>query len=175
MLQNIYSYFAVKSFYSDVTWALKCSKSLATWLFVQESVLANDKENIKVSHYWPSERATHCQYTQYISGLVQDCSNSIADALGLLQSCTKPWWLADSTHKGLIMGKALPCQEAIRCHNVLLSFPGFHISRQVLPTAKMWRKLWSVCWTASCCEWRNLSTKHTQMCVMAENWGQNTN
>ena len=26
----------------------------------------------------------------YIGGLVQDCSNSIADALELLQSCTKP-------------------------------------------------------------------------------------
>ena len=26
-----------------------------------------------------------------IDGLVQDCSNSIANALELLQSCTKPW------------------------------------------------------------------------------------
>ena len=26
----------------------------------------------------------------YIDGLVQDCSNSIANALELLQSCTKP-------------------------------------------------------------------------------------
>ena len=26
----------------------------------------------------------------YINGLVQDCSNSIANALELLQSCTKP-------------------------------------------------------------------------------------
>ena len=30
----------------------------------------------------------HCQ--DYIDGLVQDCSNSIANALELLQSCTKP-------------------------------------------------------------------------------------
>ena len=32
----------------------------------------------------------------YINGLVQDCSNSIANALELLQSCTKPsiCWLA---------------------------------------------------------------------------------
>ena len=29
-------------------------------------------------------------YTKQINGLVQDCSNSIADALELLQSCTKP-------------------------------------------------------------------------------------
>ena len=27
----------------------------------------------------------------YIDGLVQDCSNSIANALELLQSCTKPY------------------------------------------------------------------------------------
>ena len=28
--------------------------------------------------------------TRYFDSLVQDCSNSIADALELLQSCTKP-------------------------------------------------------------------------------------
>ena len=28
---------------------------------------------------------------QHIDGLVQDCSNSIADALGLLLPYTKPW------------------------------------------------------------------------------------
>ena len=46
----------------------------------------------------------HCQYNEwwfvifwyclcikYIYGLVQDCSNSIANALELLQSCSKPW------------------------------------------------------------------------------------
>ena len=30
------------------------------------------------------------QRIQHIDGLVQDCSNSIANALDLLQSCTKP-------------------------------------------------------------------------------------
>ena len=30
------------------------------------------------------------QSREYIDGLVQDCSNSIANALELLQSCTKP-------------------------------------------------------------------------------------
>ena len=47
-----------------------------------------------------------------VSGLVQDCSNSIANALELLQSCTKPsiytmsmssvmdqWWWARATYK----------------------------------------------------------------------------
>ena len=29
-------------------------------------------------------------YADYIDGLVQDCSNSIANALELVQSCTKP-------------------------------------------------------------------------------------
>ena len=35
----------------------------------------------------------------HIDGLVQDCSNSIADALELLQSCTKPsiWTLLSQT------------------------------------------------------------------------------
>ena len=33
-------------------------------------------------------------WSHEIDGLVQDCSNSIATALELLQSCTKPskWW-----------------------------------------------------------------------------------
>ena len=31
-----------------------------------------------------------CFIVAYIYGLVQDCSNSIANALVLLQSCTKP-------------------------------------------------------------------------------------
>ena len=41
------------------------------------------------------ERTAHLAYLQlnvilYIDGLVQDCSNSSANALELLQSCTKP-------------------------------------------------------------------------------------
>ena len=33
-------------------------------------------------------------HTSHVDGLVQDCSNSIANALELLQSCAKPsmWW-----------------------------------------------------------------------------------
>ena len=31
------------------------------------------------------------EYRTYINGFMQDCSNSIANALELLQSCTKPW------------------------------------------------------------------------------------
>ena len=37
-----------------------------------------------------------CKIATHIDGLVQDCSNSIANALELLQSCTKPstfYWL----------------------------------------------------------------------------------
>ena len=33
---------------------------------------------------------TWCISLSYLDGLVQDCSNSIANALELLQSCTKP-------------------------------------------------------------------------------------
>ena len=32
-----------------------------------------------------------CDLWFYFDGLVQDCSNSIADALELLQSCAKPY------------------------------------------------------------------------------------
>ena len=37
-----------------------------------------------------SDVAIQENVVEYIDGLVQDCSNSIADALELLQSCTKP-------------------------------------------------------------------------------------
>ena len=40
-----------------------------------------------------------------IDGLVQDCSNSIANALELLQSCTKPskyWFHQPATVKPLV-------------------------------------------------------------------------
>ena len=38
----------------------------------------------------PYIRACDTLHKGYIDGLVQDCSNSIANALELLQSCTKP-------------------------------------------------------------------------------------
>ena len=41
--------------------------------------ISNDKQNLRPWYDW-----------LYIDGLVQDCCNSIANALELLQSCTKP-------------------------------------------------------------------------------------
>ena len=44
-------------------------------------------------HFWNgnSTATFHSGKQWQINGLVQDCSNSIANALELLQSCTKPW------------------------------------------------------------------------------------
>ena len=39
------------------------------------------------------------KYCSYIDGLLQDCSNSIANALELLQSCTKPLIKAQNVFK----------------------------------------------------------------------------
>ena len=38
---------------SHFTWALWCLESLATWLFIQQIVQTNNKENINALHYWP--------------------------------------------------------------------------------------------------------------------------
>ena len=38
----------------------------------------------------PNIRMLRCKGYNQIDGLVQDCSNSIANALELLQSCAKP-------------------------------------------------------------------------------------
>ena len=42
---------------------------------------------VSTSHY---SKQFYYITMDYIDGLVQDCSNSIANALELLQSCTKP-------------------------------------------------------------------------------------
>ena len=44
---------------NDVKRALKQLKSLATWLFVQQFVQANIKDDIKVPHYWSFVRGIH--------------------------------------------------------------------------------------------------------------------
>ena len=44
----------------------------------------------------------------YVDGLVQDCSNSTANALELLQSCTKPSMSTnDSTHMDLLVRESI--------------------------------------------------------------------
>ena len=54
------------------------------------------------------DSSTELAFMLYIDGLVQDCSNSIANALELLQSCTKPsiWWnlaLDPSRYGGILL------------------------------------------------------------------------
>ena len=86
------------------------------WFWDQESV---EKENMifpstfnkrmkivtemgpKHWYQWVSEKDTHLQWVSngYIDGSVQDCSNSIANALELLQSCTKPSTSLTWTHQ----------------------------------------------------------------------------
>ena len=43
--------------------------------------------HLKTTHLPPGDN----ELQGYIYGLVQDCSDSIANALELLQSCSKPW------------------------------------------------------------------------------------
>ena len=57
----------------------------------------DNKENINAPYYWPldSPRKGPVMWTAFprrhhVDGLVQNCRNSIANALELLQSCTKP-------------------------------------------------------------------------------------
>ena len=50
-------------------------------------------------------------YTQYIDGLAQDCNNSFANALELLQSCTKPSILWSEILGALPMTKICKCLE----------------------------------------------------------------
>ena len=53
----------------------------------------------KVVHrYWMYYPSANEGIPKYINGLVQDCSNSIANTLELLQSCTKPLIWAKFVH-----------------------------------------------------------------------------
>ena len=45
--------------YSDVIWVSWYLKSLATPLFGQQFVHTDNKESIKVPHYWPIVRGIH--------------------------------------------------------------------------------------------------------------------
>ena len=66
--------------HNDVTWLTWHLKSPATWLFVQQLVPANIKENIEARHYWPFMRGIHQSPVDFPS-----------------------WWLMDSPHKGPFM------------------------------------------------------------------------
>ena len=79
-----------------------------------------------------------CKYfwdTLYIDGLVQDCTDSIANALGLLQYCTKPsisWW-----------------RHLMKTFSALLAFcagnsPGTVIPHTKASDAELWCFLWSL-------------------------------
>ena len=43
-------------------------KLLLEWLFVQQFVLANNKENIRVPHYWPLVRGIPDRWIPFIKG-----------------------------------------------------------------------------------------------------------
>ena len=60
----------------DIIWAL----SKRDWKQVSQ----------QWSHVLSTKSVIHDFFLDNINGLVQDCSNSIANALELLQSCTKP-------------------------------------------------------------------------------------
>ena len=53
-----------------------------------------DHRNIRVADNEPYSHTVYIMTVSiYIDGLVQDCSSSIANALELLQSCTKPSYI----------------------------------------------------------------------------------
>ena len=56
-----------------------CDLSLCCHAEYRYDIQRNDKSDVELS--WD---------VSFVNGLVQDCSNSIANTLKLLQSCTKP-------------------------------------------------------------------------------------
>ena len=65
-------------------------------------------ESCDTTSHLPSHTNHHWHHqVRHVAGLVQDCSNSIANALELLQSCTKPsisaFYVLNCTQKGAII------------------------------------------------------------------------
>ena len=65
--------------YCDVIWGSWCLISPAAWLFVQQLVHSNNKENIKALYSWPLIKGTHCTSDQWIP-------------------LTKGWWCVKCLH-----------------------------------------------------------------------------
>ena len=70
---------------------------LISWHNGHVNLVAITGTTIRVPYHTVDVAATHmnigCRdfiYRSYLDGVVQDCSNSIANAMELLQSCTKP-------------------------------------------------------------------------------------
>ena len=83
--------------YNDVTLSSWRIKSSATRVFVQKLVNFDNKENNNTPYYWQLDSSHKGPVTwtafprrHHVDGLVQNCSNSAANALELLQSCTEP-------------------------------------------------------------------------------------
>ena len=75
VMQNFGVFFVVnmnKLLNKQLSWQL-----FQTWCLCDVTIKMRPRQNI-------------CRFTSYFNGLVQDCSNSTANALELLQSCTKP-------------------------------------------------------------------------------------
>ena len=72
------------------------------WHFISNFVMVNVcRKRDNTEHLW-SKTQVIMEVHSYIAGLWQDCSHSIANALGLLQSCTKPsiYCISCSTNRG---------------------------------------------------------------------------
>ena len=67
---------------------------------------------LKITYLKNTATSPMGQWIDYhINGLVQNCSNSIANAMELLQSCTKPWMLYLSDLCGSKLGLILSPQD----------------------------------------------------------------
>ena len=73
---------------------------------------------------WPS--CLHLKVLiHHVDGLVQDCSNSIANALELLQSCTKPFDVISMVASYATWGKELQSQYIPRIMHMVCTLLWF--------------------------------------------------
>ena len=94
------------------------------------------------------------KFQTYIAGLVQDCSNSIANALELLQSCTKPsicvgnyTWAKGSSFKlkGIAWRRWTGCDRSVQTDSTKSNHKVQVICILVCPSKKhQWHILYSI-------------------------------
>ena len=96
----------------------------ANFIIISGTVVDCHNDNIWCCQWWQSwyydnffsVQVQHFSRNQ-IDGLVQDCSNSIANALELLQSCTKPSKLSHhhpSTHSSMALFQLMTYPERMK-------------------------------------------------------------
>ena len=130
--------------WQDRLWWIKVSYNASANAFMYHKIMSSNESNWPIYYIIGHPLADICihdrrmyiekslcnvvlqQWFSYIDGLLQDCSSSIAYALEVQQSCTKPsgpWFNIKMSSNSI----GIPIVEMRRSYDRLISTMGFHL------------------------------------------------